>query len=410
MRIKAAFVRGLMITPQTGVYAMKRLTQLLAVGALLGISAVQADDAALTFGGDQFIAGQVTSISAPVQHDAFAVGNDVTLSAPVSGDAHLAGYDVDINADVSGDIYAAGFSVNVTGGVGGDLTAAGNTVTVRSATAVTGNARLAGATVVLGAPVGGFALVTAQSLTLDEPVSGDFSFYGENLTFGPGARVEGMLEIRAPKEIAVPASVAAADRVNFELLDSPDYVSEAGKTAGNVVGRFWPVFWTVAAWWLLLFLVGAALIALLPRAVSALQVASEKRPFRNLGLGILAFAAVLGLVPVVAMTLIGILLLPFVLIFAVIACSLAYLAGAFLVGLRITSAFVAVDTNLKRLGVLAIALIAAALVGMIPLVGWLITLAIVIFGFGTATIVTMVRWSARDASRLSGAQPSVVVS
>ena len=389
---------------------MKMLAQLLIFGALLGIPAAQADEAALTFGGDQFNAGQVTSIAAPVQHDAFAMGSDVTLSAPVSGDAHLAGYDVDVEADVSGDIYAAGFSVNVTSAVGGDLTAMGNTVTVRSATAVTGNVRLAGATVVLGTPVGGSALVTAQSLTLDVPVSGDFSFYGENLTFGPGARVDGVLEIRAPKEIAVPASVASADRVRFELLDSPDYVSEAGKTAGTVVGRFWPVFWTIAAWWLLLFLVGAGLIALLPRAVAALQVASEKRPFRNLGLGILTFAAVLGLVPVVAMTIIGILLLPFVLIFAVIACSLAYLAGAFLIGLRIGSAFVTVDTNLKRLGVLAVSLIAAALVGIIPFVGWLITLGIVIFGFGTASIVTMVRWSARDAARLGGVQPSDAVS
>ena len=389
---------------------MKTLAQLLIFGALLGIPAAQADEAALTFGGDQFNAGQVTSIAAPVQHDAFAMGSDVTLSAPVSGDAHLAGYDVDVEADVSGDIYAAGFSVNVTSAVGGDLTAMGNTVTVRSATAVTGNVRLAGATVVLGTPVGGSALVTAQSLTLDVPVSGDFSFYGENLTFGPGARVDGVLEIRAPKEIAVPASVASADRVRFELLDSPDYVSEAGKTAGTVVGRFWPVFWTIAAWWLLLFLVGAGLIALLPRAVAALQVASEKRPFRNLGLGILTFAAVLGLVPVVAMTIIGILLLPFVLIFAVIACSLAYLAGAFLIGLRIGSAFVTVDTNLKRLGVLAVSLIAAALVGIIPFVGWLITLGIVIFGFGTASIVTMVRWSARDAARLGGVQPSDAVS
>ena len=389
---------------------MKTLAQLLIFGALLGIPAAQADEAALTFGGDQFNAGQVTSIAAPVQHDAFAMGSDVTLSAPVSGDAHLAGYDVDVEADVSGDIYAAGFSVNVTSAVGGDLTAMGNTVTVRSATAVTGNVRLAGATVVLSTPVGGSALVTAQSLTLDVPVSGDFSFYGENLTFGPGARVDGVLEIRAPKEIAVPASVASADRVRFELLDSPDYVSEAGKTAGTVVGRFWPVFWTIAAWWLLLFLVGAGLIALLPRAVAALQVASEKRPFRNLGLGILTFAAVLGLVPVVAMTIIGILLLPFVLIFAVIACSLAYLAGAFLIGLRIGSAFVTVDTNLKRLGVLAVSLIAAALVGIIPFVGWLITLGIVIFGFGTASIVTMVRWSARDAARLGGVQPSDAVS
>ena len=47
-------------------------------------------------------------------------------------------------------------------------------------------------------------------------------------------------------------------------------------------------------------------------------------------------------------------------------------------------------------------MIAAALLGMIPFLGWLITLALVIFGFGTASIPMMRRWSAQDASPLAG--------
>lgn len=380
---------------------MKTLLPALAVGLLAASSQMAgADESRLIFGGDQFAAGQVTSIATPVQGDAFAMGNDVTLSVAVSGDAHLAGYDVDVDADVAGDVYAAGFSVSISGAVGSDLTAAANTVTVQATAPVSGNARLVGATVTLDAPVGGSALVTAQSFALNAVVSGDFSFYGENLTFGPEARVDGTLEIRTPKQVTVPSTVASADRVRFELLDSPDYVSEAGKTAGGVVGRFWPVFWTVAAWWLALVLVGAGLIALVPKSVSALQTAAERRPFRNLGLGIVSFAAVLGLVPVLAMTVVGILLLPFVLIFAVVACSLAYLAGAFLVGLRISTAFVSVNSNLKRLGVLAISLIAAALLGMIPVLGWFFTLFILVFGFGAATVAMLGRWSAHDAAGL----------
>jgi cytoskeletal protein CcmA (bactofilin family) len=388
---------------------MKTLLPALAVGLLAASCPIAwADEAKLAFGGDQFAAGQVTSIATPVQHDAFAIGNDVTLSGAVSGDAHLAGYDVDVDADVSGDVYAAGFSVSVTGAVGSDLTAAANTITVKETAPVSGNVRLAGATVTLGAPVAGSALVTAQTFTLDAVVSGDFSFYGENLVFGPGARVDGTVEIRAPKEVAVPGTVASADRVRFELLDSPDYVSEAGKAAGSVFGRFWPVFWTVAAWWLVLVLVGAGLIALLPKSVGALQAAAERRPFRNLGLGLLAFAAVLGLVPVMAMTVVGILLLPFVVIFAVVACSLAFVGGAFLIGVRIASAFIGVDTNLKRLGVLAISLVAAALLGMTPFLGWFITLLILIFGFGAATVAVIGHWAARDARRLSGPIGAVV--
>jgi hypothetical protein len=283
------------------------------------------------------------------------------------------------------------------------VTAAGHDVTLKSTAPISGNVRLAGSSVLVGTSIGGSALVTAQSATLDAPITGDFSFYGENLTFGPGARVDGKLEIRAPKQIEVPASVASADRVLFELRAAPDYMSAAGETAGTVVSRFWPVFWTIAAWWLVLLVVGAALIALMPRTINGLQLASEKRPFRNLGLGILAFASVLGLVPVVAMTIIGILLLPFVLVFVVLACSLAYLAGTFFIGLRIASAFVTIDTNLKRLVVLAIALIAAAAIGVIPFLGWLATLGILLFGFGSTAVVVMVRWTSSDAARLGAA-------
>jgi len=130
-------------------------------------------------------------------------------------------------------------------------------------------------------------------------------------------------------------------------------------------------------------------------------VVSQRRPFRNMGLGILALACVLGLVPVFIISIFGILLVPLVLGAVAVACSLAYLLGAFLIGGRIAEAFTPVDTNLKRLGVLALALIAASLIGSLPVVGWLVTLGIVVFGMGTAAVVLMVRWTARDAARLS---------
>lgn len=362
--------------------------------------AAGAQEARLGFGGDQYAAGQNIAVEAAVERDAFVAGSDVSLNAPVSGDAHLAGFDVNSTAAVSGNIYALGYSVDITGAVGGDVTAAANSVTLRSAAPVAGNARLAGATVTIATPISGSALVSAQSLTLDAPISGDVSFYGETMVFAPGARVDGVLSIQAPGEIVVPPGVASADRVKFTRLVAPDYVAEAGRTAETVVKRFWPQFWIAVAGLLLLFLIGAAMISLMPKAMARMQIVSETRPLRNLGLGVLAFAAVLGLVPVIAMTLVGILLLPFVFIFIAIASGLAYVAGSYLVGLRISKAFFTTDTNLKRLGILALALIAAVLLGMIPFVGWFVTLALLIFGLGTFAVLLMVRWSAKDAAKL----------
>ncbi|RYG57699.1 MAG: hypothetical protein EON56_01860, partial [Alphaproteobacteria bacterium] len=71
---------------------MRPFALLIALCLSAGLQPVLADDAQLSFGGDQFSAGQLPAITKPVQHDAFVVGSEVTLSGEVSGDAHLAGF------------------------------------------------------------------------------------------------------------------------------------------------------------------------------------------------------------------------------------------------------------------------------------------------------------------------------
>ncbi len=112
--------------------------KLLAISLLVLPVQALAQDGRLSFGGDQFTAGQSAQVDAPVARDVFATGYDVTVRAPVSGDAHLAGFNVAQSADVAGDLYAAGFSVSLTGKVGGDITAMGNMVSVTSPQPVAG--------------------------------------------------------------------------------------------------------------------------------------------------------------------------------------------------------------------------------------------------------------------------------
>jgi len=54
-----------------------------------------------------------------------------------------------------------------------------------------------------------------------------------------------------------------------------------------------------------------------------------------------------------------------------------------------------------------VSLIVAALLVAIPFLGWLISLAIVAYGFGVVAALVMTRWSADDRGRLfGGAEPS----
>lgn len=375
---------------------MHGLIKLLVVFLFVLPAQALAQESRLTFGGDQFTAGQSARIDAPVARDLFAAGYDVTVQAPVSGDAHLAGFNVAQSADVTGNVYAAGFSVSLTGKVGGDITAMGNTVSVAAPQPVTGNLRIAGQTVTVSSPIEGSTLITAHTATLSSAVKGDLSFFGETLAFGPGARVDGTLTIHAPQEIAVPVSVAAAERVKFERLVAPDYASEAGKTAEHAVRSMWPAVWGTGLWWLLLFVTGVVAITLLPRLTQSLQSTGSTRPFRRLGVGLVTFAAVIGLVPVLGLTLLGIFLIPFALLFVVLACMLAYLAGTYLLGVRVVRALTSVDSNLKRVGVLALSIVVMGLLGMLPVIGWLLTLVVLCFGFGAIAAIIMGRLSASD--------------
>jgi len=156
----------------------------------------------------------------------------------------------------------------------------------------------------------------------------------------------------------------------------------------------------------LLLVVGAAFIALSRPLTGSLETLSAVRPVRRVGLGLLAFAAVVGLVPVAGLTVVGLLLVPFVIIFAVIACSLAYIAGVYLIGHAIGSRFTSVATTGRKVAVLALSLLLAGLLTMIPFLGWLISLGIVAYGFGVIAALIMTRWSADDRARLASANPA----
>lgn len=361
----------------------------------------QADQQSFLFGGDSYAAGQITSITQPVARDAFEAGNTVTLSVPVADDAHLAGFDVQSGADIGGNLYAAGFTVTVAGTVKGDVTAFGNAVSVHTTQPLTGNVRAAAAVFTLDSPTDGSVLVTADTATINAPIRGDLSFYGQTLTFGPAATVTGQVLVHAPKSIAIPASVAPAERVQFTELTSPEYPTQVGQTAEMVAKGFWASLWAAVGWFVLLLGVGAAFIALNPALVGSLETLAAVRPFRRFGLGVLAFASVVGLVPVMALTVVGLLLVPFVLIFVFIACSLAYLAGAYLIGSAIGGRMVSLESTGQKVLTLAASLVIAGLLVMIPFLGWLISLVVVAYGFGVIAALTMTRWSADDRTRLA---------
>jgi hypothetical protein len=110
-------------------------------------------------------------------------------------------------------------------------------------------------------------------------------------------------------------------------------------------------------------------------------------PGQILLLGVIGLSMLFGMVPITAMTIVGIPFVPVVVLAIVVAWTLGYALGAYSVAMRIWAALGGSEapSNIARLLVLAGAIIFVALLNFIPFVGWVANFTLVLLGIGAMT-------------------------
>jgi cytoskeletal protein CcmA (bactofilin family) len=374
---------------------MRWFSAVLLVCALAGGFAAAQEVERTILGGDTFVAGGDASLNTPADRDAFLSGFSVEADAAIAEDAHLSGFNVEISAPVGGDLYAAGFSIDVEAGVGGDLTAAGFKIKIDDDADIAGNARLAARTITLESTVAGSLIAAAQTFTLNGTVTGDVEFTGAGIEFGDGATIAGSLTYRTPKEIDIPESVIAADRVQYKTLKLPD----AAKAMERRFPSAWGIFFGFVMVLAFLTIVAALCLAFAPDSVERLRVAAMRRPWTAILFGFLGLAMLIGLVPVSAMTLVGLPLIPIVLLAIVVVWIGGYLLGIYALAFRVITAFREIpDTLAARLVVVVVGLVAVAILNFIPVIGWMLNLVVLFLGLGALSAALFGRLLARSGT------------
>lgn len=362
----------------------RRLAPLFACLALLaGAQPGQAeeDSARMELGGDLYVAGEAPGLGGGPVEDLFAAGQSLRPDLEVTGSAHLAGRRVSVRGPVGGNLYAAGQDVRVEAPVGGDATLAGYDVVV--AAPVAGDLRAGASSIVVDSDVGGALLAAGERVEINAVVAGDARIRAEDLRFGPGARIEGELVLIAPEDVASPpASVVPPERLE----------RRAAQGWGPEGWSLWSVFGAVASALfgvtLLILAIQAALVAVAPRWSEEMAFDAADSPFRCLGAGFAALAALIGAVPLVAVTVIGAPLAPLILLAAVAAALGGYALGAWALGMTIWRWLDRAPPFgfWKRFGIAALGLALAAGLGMIPVLGWMLGVALTLAGLGAAAI------------------------
>ena len=116
------------------------------------------------------------------------------------------------------------------------------------------------------------------------------------------------------------------------------------------------------------------------------------KPWKSLLFGILALSAYIGLIPVLAVTLVGIPLVPIAVLLLVLAALTGFVAGTYFVADRVLGAFrYDTDTLWKRVGALTIGLIVVWVLGVVPFLNWLVPLALTLLGLGALSFSALGR-------------------
>lgn len=364
---------------------MRRLRSVMIL--LVAAAPALADPAILRTGTDTFVSPAADQPLLEAPGDVFATGASVVLRGLAGGDVHAAGFSLEIELPAPQDLYAMGGSVMLRGPVGGDLAAAGFSLRLSDAADVSGNARLSGGSVTVDGDIGGALTAAGGSVALNAAVGGDVVVQTGDLSFGPAARIGGRLTYAAPAPVSIPATVIPAERVAFRRSGTAgemrDWHDGWGMRPFPVLPAFLTLFW---GWLVTLgFLVAVAAVALAvaPDLTERLRASTAARPGAALLTGFLGLATLVGLIPVAAMTILGLPLVPVAVLAILLLWTLGYLAGAHALATRLRDGAGMAGAGLgTRLVLIAAVVAALSLLNFIPVAGWLVNLAVMLAGLG----------------------------
>lgn len=356
----------------------------------LALPAMAEDAGSWRFGGDAFMAGRNVNLTGEPVGDLFMAGDKITARADIDGSAHMAGRYVTLDARVGQNFYAAGMDVEVAGTVAGNVSIAGDTLTISEP--VAGNLRAVGANVTLGAPVAGSAILGGEHVALDAEIGGDMALAADKVDWGEGARVQGEVHLYSnnPDAIEVPDRVASADRViRHEMKEFDQATGMPGMERPGLFERLRGWLGGV----LVVGLLGTIFAAVAPGYLAGLRERALARPVKSGVIGLVGLSALVGSVVFLAMTGIGIVLIPVSLIVAALLGVVGYVVGTYVLGVWavLMSGRPAPASIGARAAAAFVGAAIGALIWLIPWIGWLAVMAIFFVGAG-ALVARMLKW------------------
>lgn len=333
-----------------------------------------------TVSDDLLIFARDIDIEGAVNGDLYAFGQTVTIKGPVSGTVISAGMDVDLLSQDLNTAWAGAARVRTAGKVKGNLVMIGGNLVLEKDALVSRDLRAYGGDLSVDGEVEGFIVGGVGKFNMAGE-SGPIYMNADNIIVRSSARINGEVEFNSENDPVIEDESSITGRINIHK-DEPDSEEDEDEAffalfpfIAFLAGIF-RVFMFLAK-----LLTGILLIALGRNYVVRVMSSLKTKPWHCLGWGFVGLLVIPAVGFVLFLTLIGIPLAVFTFYVFSILLYLSSIMVALVLGELIMGMF-------KKKGEISLYLsliigqVVIFLVCLIPFLGFIIKIAILLFGTG----------------------------
>lgn len=324
--------------------------------------------------GDYFVTSNNVEISGVVEGDVYVLATQVIVDGHITGDLLLGAVNAEISGHIDHNIRMIAGQTLISGSVGGNVTALSGNIHLAPAARVHGNLVCVGGSIEAGCNVGGETTITASSLRLS-------GVFGDSVTAYVGSmRVTSKASIK--KNLAYRSDTTYIDpdaKIGGELTHYPSFVHKVLKDGWIQKLLVGSKLAAIAMNFLYSFVVGWILLKLFPGNVQAALEALSQSPIKAFGYGLMLLILLPLASLILLMTVLG---APFALTLIALNVMGFYTAKVFSILWVSEEFFKKCGWNARRTTSLAIGLLIYFLLVPIPYFGFILTLAVLIFGLG----------------------------
>lgn len=330
---------------------------------------------------DVYMAGGTVTVDGVVGGDVVAAAGLLTVNGQIEGDVIAAGGTVILDGTVSDSVRVAGGEVSISGQVRQDLVVFGGNVIMSKDSIVqrdlvggAGNIRIAG-------KIGRDVRMAGGAVTISADVGDDALVEADELIVASGATIDGDLRYKSPKKATVERGATIGGEVKHTIPEKRVPVKRS--PAAIFLVLLLTKLWSFVA----LGIVGLILSWLMPQKLISGGEKLSQSPWKSLGLG---FALLVNVPIAIIIAMITIVGIPLAMITAAVYGIAIYGANiyvGFYIGDRILNRAKREKRPWPGYSVL-LGLLILAVVRLVPILGFFVSLAVILFGLGAMVIAS----------------------